>query len=766
MTCRSLLRDSASIARGLIVFPGASLAFDLPLRRRTFKVAGDWTGFSVGTNNRGDCSFARKDRAANARRGQFSGMIGGVQAGYKLLPSRRRRVEYGMKRRTIDAMKKVILGMILAVGSAAEALSADLGNAESGQAVDWSGPFVGSHFAYGVGSSQYSFAGLGLTPSSGSVDLTNSINAFKGTGSYALGLSAGYNYMLPSRVILGVESDLTFPNTISGTTSVIGVQGPAALKETVMTSGTLRARLGYAPGSWLLYATGGLAWSYDQATLHPLDGTMTEKIGFTRLGTAWGAGAEVALSASWSARFEYLQTDFGAKEKAFGGTQRLSSDLAVQTARIGVNYRFGQNGQKVLQDGLTPFETNQFSIHGQTTYLQQYVAPFRSPYTGPNSLIPNQTRQTWDVTLYAGFRPWQGGEFWVNPEMDQGFGLSSTLGLAGFPSGEAYKVGAAAPYARIPRAFFRQTLDLGGETKKIDADINQFAGTQTSNRIVLTVGKFAVTDVFDTNKYAHDPRKDFMNWSVVDTGTFDYAADAWGFTYGAAVEWYQGNWTFRGGMFDLSTVPNSTELDPSFSQFQWIGEIEHRHEIWGRPGKVAVTGFLTRGRMGRFDEAVALARATGAAADTALVRRYQSRAGVSVNLEQEISADLGVFVRAGVADGSKESYEFTDIDATVAAGLALSGASWNRPNDTVGLAGVVNGISQARRTYLDAGGLGILVGDGRLPNAGPEKIMESYYSFPVSSWRATLGYQLVVNPAYNRDRGPASIASVRLRTQF
>jgi high affinity Mn2+ porin len=606
----------------------------------------------------------------------------------------------------------------------------------------------------------------GQAPSSGSIDLSNSINAMKGTGSYAIGLGAGYNYMLPSRVVLGVEGDLTFPNTISGTAPVLGAQGSASLTETVLTSGTLRARLGYSPGAWLFYATGGLAWSYDRATLGPPDGTLGEKIGFTRLGTAWGVGAEVALSANWSARFDYLYTDFGSKEKAFSGTERLSFDLAVQTARLAVNYRFGQNGQKALQDGLTPFDTDQFSIHGQTTYLQQYAAPFRSPYTGTNSLIPNQTRQTWDVTLYAGFRPWAGGEFWVNPEIDQGFGLSSTLGVAGFPSGEAYKVGAAAPYARIPRAFFRQTFDLGGETKKVDADINQFAGTQTTDRVVLTVGKFAVTDVFDTNRYAHDPRKDFMNWSVIDTGTFDYAADAWGFTYGASLEWYKGDWTFRGSIFDLSIVPNSTELDPSFSQFQWIGEIEHRHEIWGKPGKVAVTGFLTRRRMGRFDDAVALAQATGTATDAALVRRYQSRAGISVNLEQEVTKDLGVFARAGLADGTKESYEFTDIDTTVAAGLSLAGSAWNRPNDTFGLAGVVNGISQARRTYLDAGGLGILVGDGRLPNSGPEKILETYYSFPMWSWRATLDYQLVVNPGYNRDRGPASIFGVRVRSQF
>ncbi|MBR1208155.1 MULTISPECIES: carbohydrate porin [unclassified Bradyrhizobium] len=664
-------------------------------------------------------------------------------------------------------MKRVIFGVFLATGCICDGIAADGERPRLAETFDWTGPFAGAHLAYSAGSSQFSSSGQGSAPAAGSFGLINVFDPSKGTGSYAIGLSAGYNYMFPSRVVLGVEADVSFPNTIAGSAVVPGSQGPSTFREAVQASGSVRARLGYAPGAWLFYATGGLAWTYDRSTLAPGVGADGEAQDLTRLGFAWGAGAELGLSPNWSARFEYLGTGFGSQGVTFSGAaQRVSSDWAVHTARLGFNYRFGRDEGQVLDAGLKPLETDWFNLRAQTTYLQQYAAPFRAPYRGTNSLIPNQSRETWDVTFYAGMRPWEGGEFWINPEIDQGFGLSSTLGVAGFPSGEAYKVGSAVPYARIPRAFFRQTFNLGGETKKVDGDINQFASTQTSDRIVLTVGKFAVTDVFDNNKYAHDPRKDLMNWSLIDTGTFDYAADAWGYTYGAAIEWYTGAWTIRGGLFDLSRVPNSQELDPTFQQFQWVGEIEHRHEIWGKPGKVAVTGFLSRGRMGRFDDAVALTQATGGPADTASVRSYRSRAGVSVNLEQEVTRDLGIFARAGVADGSVESYEFTDIDRTAAAGLSLAGASWNRPNDTFGLAGVINGISSARRAYLDAGGLGILVGDGRLPNPGPEKIIETYYSFPVSAWRATLNYQLVTNPAYNRDRGPASIFGARLRAQF
>ena len=198
-------------------------------------------------------------------------------------------------------------------------------------------------------------------------------------------------------------------------------------------------------------------------------------------------------------------------------------------------------------------------------------------------------------------RLWQGAELWINPEIDQGFGLGETHGIAGFPSGEAYKLGADYPYARVHRYFVRQTIDLGGETEKVDADINQFAGSQTANRLVLTVGKFAVVDIFDTNKYANNPKSDFLNWSLINAGTFDYAGDAWGFTYGAAAEWYQGRWTLRGGIFDLSATPAGGGkpvgfgLDPTFNQFQLVGEIEERHELWGQPGKLKITGFLGRG---------------------------------------------------------------------------------------------------------------------------------------------------------------------------
>ncbi len=364
-------------------------------------------------------------------------------------------------------------------------------------------------------------------------------------------------------------------------------------------------------------------------------------------------------------------------------------------------------------------------------------------------------------------RPWAGAEIWVNPEIDQGFGLSNTLGVAGFPSAEAYKVGNKDPYFRLQRAFLRQTIDLGGAAETVDAAQNQLGGTRTANRIVITIGKFGVGDVFDTNRYAHDPRGDFLNWSVVDAGSFDYAADAWGYSTGVAAEWYQGPWTLRLGAFNLSTVPNGETLETGFGQYQLDVEVEHRHRIAGRDGAVRVTLFRNRGNFGSFADALALAAATGTVPDTALVRSRQSRLGVSANFEQAVSDSVGVFARAGIADGSIEPYDFTDIDRTAQAGVAINGKGWGRDGDTIGLAAVVNGISKEHELYLAAGGVGVLVGDGQLPHPGPEQIVEAYYSWkPLKCVTMTLDYQHIANPGYNRDRGPANVLALRLHAEI
>ncbi len=309
--------------------------------------------------------------------------------------------------------------------------------------------------------------------------------------------------------------------------------GQASYTDTVLDFGTLRGRFGYAFDHWLVYGTGGVAWTYDklertQLAGMPVGGNVavgtTEAALLWRWGWAAGAGVEVSIAQNWTAKLEFLATEFGNRPEEFSvsGSGVHVRPFDANVLRLGVNYQLGADLSKTdaFTKGVPPLDTDNFNIHGQTTFVSQYALPFRAPYSGQNSLAPNAGRETLDVDLYLGYRPWKGAEIWIDPEIDQGFGLSGTFGVAGFPSAEAYKVGSAYPYARIPRAFLRQTIDLGGDTQKVDAGINQFSGTQTSDRIVITVGKFGVVDIFDKNKYANDPRGDFLNWTLVNTGNF------------------------------------------------------------------------------------------------------------------------------------------------------------------------------------------------------------------------------------------------------
>jgi high affinity Mn2+ porin len=692
----------------------------------------------------------------------------------------------------------------MSVAPATSALADDIvvtkavpGSSSASSAYDWSGFYAGGNMGVGWGKSNWTAApGVG-----GSTNLFQTIDTFNEAGSFFAGAQAGYNYVLPNRILLGAEVDASFPSfqTIPSGVNPFGLSvggisaftsptlGPVNLAETMLASGTVRGRIGYAPGQWLFYATGGFAWTYDQQSLTQVAGAGLSESGFLwRLGWAAGAGVEVPVAPHWTARLEYLYTGYGSHNTAFfAGGQPINSDFSVQELRAGLDYQFDNtaalSATPLVFKGQAAPTVDNLAFHGQTTFVWQGYPAFRSPYQGAQSLpAGGQARETFDTTLIVGIRPWAGAEIWLDPEIDRGHGLADTHGVAGFPSAEAYKEGADYPYARVQRYFLRQTIDLGGDTQQVDAGASQFAMAETANHLVLTVGKFSVVDIFDTNKYANSPKTDFLNWSTVNAGTFDYAGDAWGYTYGAAAEWYQGIFALRGGIFDMSASPAAAGdsaqaygLDSTFHQFQLVGEIEERHELWGQPGKLKITGFLTRGNMGSFQDAINLAEQPGGpffgdpSDAIAAVRVYQSRPGVSLNLEQQANDWIGVFARAGWAGGNVEPWDFTDIDRTVEAGVSLSGKQWGRPDDTIGVAGVVNGLAPVHQAYFAAGGLGVLIGDGQLPSYAAEQIIEVYYSYAItSSTKVTFDYQFIANPAYAAERGPVNVFAGRFHTEF
>ncbi|WP_189043117.1 carbohydrate porin [Aliidongia dinghuensis] len=404
-----------------------------------------------------------------------------------------------------------------------------------------------------------------------------------------------------------------------------------------------------------------------------------------------------------------------------------------------------------------------WSNHYQLTYIEQGNPAFTSPYRGPNSLDPGtRTRETISATAMWGYRLLPNTELYFNPEFNQGFGLSHTFGLAGFPNGDAQKAGADVPKLNIARLYIKQTIGLGGETEEVEDDLNQIAGRRDIARITIWAGKLAVNDIFDTNSYAHDSRNDFFNWAIWEGGAYDYAADQKGYTDGVAIELNQKSWAVRLGDFLVPKFSNDRDLDTNFlKRGGYQAEFEQRYQLFDHDGKARVTLFANRANMGSY--AAALQNPT---IDITASRTDRWKYGFVLGAEQGITDDLGAFARFSYNDGQSEIISFTDISRSASAGISLKGTAWDRPTDTVGLAGAVNALSRVQADYFKAGGLGILIGDGKL-TYGTEDIVEGYYRYQVSEpISLTFDGQFINNPAYNTDRGPVWIFAVRLHVQI
>jgi high affinity Mn2+ porin len=446
----------------------------------------------------------------------------------------------------------------------------------------------------------------------------------------------------------------------------------------------------------------------------------------------------------------------------------------IGMAHIGPSLAADEPAAQAAPAGAAAGETTSpeeaWNLKGQMTAIYQDKPPFHADYTLPGfeSLSPN-AEHSYSVTstAYLGVRPWKGAEFYYNEEMVIGVPFSNLNGLASVPNTELQKASGPNPIFYTPRVFLRQTWDLGGDRQSVASGINQLAGTAASNRVVLSVGKMAVVDIFDNNAYAHDGRRDFFNWVNVTYGAFDYAADVRGYTWGAALEYYVDNWAVRAGRFEVPRESNGLELNNSIMNFHGDQvEVEHSHRLAGHSGKLRVLLFRNREFMGRFDDALVYAATHGGTPSVANVRRPDTKHGYGVSLEQMVTDDMGLFARYSWNDGQTETFSYTEVEQSTQAGLSFSGNRWGRAQDTLGIAVVENGLSKAHQAYLAAGGTGFLIGDGRL-NYRPEQATEIYYSIPLArtAWFSP-DYQHIVHPAYNADRGPVNIVGARLHIEL
>jgi high affinity Mn2+ porin len=622
-------------------------------------------------------------------------------------------------------------------------------------AFDWSGFYIGGHTGYGRGSS------TAVLSDPLAVSTNSIVSGVTG------GVQGGYNVQMPSGLLLGVEADLTFPNYFSSNSIVSALAGARSeVAEKWDYVGTVRGRIGYASGHWLVYATGGFAYAGERFTNTPGVGT-DQKIINVRPGWTAGVGVEYAFAPHWSVRLEYLYSQFDRANIRFPSGADYNSTLDFQQVRIGLNRKvdwLGPNGRTAKTD-LTDPESDRWEIHGQSTYIGQGYPAFRAPYTGTNSLTPaRQAQATWSNSLYLNARLWEGGEVYYNPELLQGFGLNDTVGVAGFPNGEAQKSNFPYPHYNTSRLFVRQTFGFGGEQEELASGQQQLAGKVDVNRLTLQAGKFSVGDVFDGNSYAKDTRRDFLNWSIWAPGAFDYAADRLGLTYGVSAELNQKNWALRGGYFLMGAVSNSNNFDTQvFQRGQYVAELETRYSLFSRPGKLRTIGWVSSAFSGSYRETLDNPALN---LDIALTRTGRLKYGYVFNVEQSVTDDIGLFGRWSWNNGKTEIMSFTDIDASLSLGTSIKGTKWGRPDDVIGLAGAINALSNDHRDFIAAGGLGPLIGDGQL-NYRKERILETYYAYALNkSIMLTADYQFVTNPAYNTDRGPVHVFSGRLHGEF
>jgi high affinity Mn2+ porin len=423
--------------------------------------------------------------------------------------------------------------------------------------------------------------------------------------------------------------------------------------------------------------------------------------------------------------------------------------------------------------------------HVQNTDIEQGDWGFPAKYSGPQSLkSKGEQRETVTLDLFAGVRLWRGAEFHVDGLMWQGFGLSKTFGIEDFPNGDAYKIGTETPFLTFARLFIRQTIGLGGEQEDVPDDTLTLAGKEDISRLTFTIGRLTPLDIFDHNTYAQDPHTQFMNWAMAGNLAWDYSGDAVGYTTGIAVELNQPKWALRYGFFQMPRVQNYFTADdqvfmwrpggtgsagadgPFLRAWGMVMEFERRYSVTAHPGAIRLMPFLNQADMASNHAATAILLAKGPGADISAAQAYRYKYGFGLNWEQEIAENAGLFSRLGWNDGHEQAWAYDDANWTASLGVSVKGDRWQRPGDTFGLAGIVSGASRSNQRFLNAGGLGILAGDGAL-TYGSEKVMETYYDSPI--WKtvhAALDYQFISNPAFNRDRGPVSVLGVRLHWEL
>ena len=416
-----------------------------------------------------------------------------------------------------------------------------------------------------------------------------------------------------------------------------------------------------------------------------------------------------------------------------------------------------------------------FWLSGQANFIFQTNPPFHAAFSGKNSLGPNYEKATSRIlTLYTGVRLNSSTELLVDVEDAAGGGLSNALGLAGITNLDVVRIpGQGSPLSTAPylaRGMIHKVFALSKDKIENGRNALSLFDELPRRRLEVRFGKFGLADFFDQNSVGSDSHFQFANWTVDQTGAWDFAADTRGYTVGVTADYEDRNWGFRFAEALMPKVANGIDLvwKPWQAHAEnWQYELR-RGLIPKKAGAVRLLAYTNYANMGIYRDAVAqfekglVPRPDITNHPWHITRKY----GFGINVEQNLTRNLTAFGRFGWNNDKTESFAYTEVGQTFAGGLGANGAWWHRRYDRAGLALVSNAISKDHQTYLADGGYGFLLGDGAL-NYGRENIVETYYTAHV--WRGIYvapGMQHINNPGYNRDRGPVLVPSFRVHVEF
>ena len=425
-------------------------------------------------------------------------------------------------------------------------------------------------------------------------------------------------------------------------------------------------------------------------------------------------------------------------------------------------------------------ENARYWISGQVNSIFQMHGHFHSPYEGPNSLVDDfETKASEVATLYLGYQLFPNSlyntDLIVNFENAGGRGISEELGLAGETNVDVVRDPTLGLGPYLARGEIHQNVGLTDEMTDQDRGPFALASKVPVRRFEIRLGKMSLADVFDLNSVGSDSHLQFANWTIVNNGAWDYAADTRGYTFAGILEYDDRIWSARYAIAVMPTVANGADLDWALrraSAQNW--EFEVRKGLFAewlnpkREGAVRVLSYVNHAHMGDFRESVdQYLNGQVVTPDITETRKFGAvKYGFGLNTEQEVTDSLRLFARFGWNEDQHESFVYTEVGQTILFGGDYNGHCWHRLNDKVGVAFVSNAIKRDHQNYLHYGGLGFLLGDGNL-RYGREDILEWYYNAHL--WRglfAMVGGTQIAHPGYNTDRGPVYVTTVRAHIDF